>query len=656
MNYRNPRNSSRRTSYIHQRSNSQILYYRIVIPSDLRNFFKTVEFRRSLHTAYRREAQQMALHVTAQFHHIFRLLRKCKEGDMGAFRDLFEKIEIAKLEFAVAAYNSGKDSSPLLDEITQWSPSVEDMNNLMNYIFTEELKTLSELPILGLKEPEGEVRYKQQLNKVINNTQKSIKEKAYKDIGAILITEFLIEHGVVPGLTEEEIQKIGLGGGRALINYAKAQLARLDGDYDFEKEHLSYDIEKLPEAFRGKAKYEQKETLSDTPLSNNISTYSTTAPAEENLKAKCPKLSEAFEGYIQHSQLRGKYSNVSSKDSAKSKLRLFITYFGDLKLSDITRDDANNYLKVMQATPSKWYTAKKFKHRPIHDIVEEFQKKIENNETIADDILMKPTTMNNHINMLKSICDWAIDEGFITKNPFHNLTTQDKRNKRTLRHPFSTTHLREIFFSDRYRTDDFLHPYAFWTPIIALYSGMRSGEISQLRKSDIKCVDNVWCFHVTTEEPNPPKDENYRKSLKAGTKERMVPIHPFLLNNLNFLSFVKSVPPTKYNVLFTGIPPVGGKWGKYTSKSFNDFANEVLGFDSKYRFHSFRHTFKDFYRQGEIYNPVCAAFIGHSNKNETEVERRYGSDYLPSIMKKYLYQLEYDIDLSHLANSKFVIK
>lgn len=60
----------------------------------------------------------------------------------------------------------------------------------------------------------------------------------------------------------------------------------------------------------------------------------------------------------------------------------------------------------------------------------------------------------------------------------------------------------------------------FWVPLIALYSGLRLGEIVQLLAADLREEQGVWFFDVT-------KGED--KSLKTANSERRVPVHPQLL-------------------------------------------------------------------------------------------------------------------------------
>ena len=42
----------------------------------------------------------------------------------------------------------------------------------------------------------------------------------------------------------------------------------------------------------------------------------------------------------------------------------------------------------------------------------------------------------------------------------------------------------------------------FWLPLIALYSGMRMGEIVQLLASDLKQEGDIWYFDVSRGEGN----------------------------------------------------------------------------------------------------------------------------------------------------------
>lgn len=73
----------------------------------------------------------------------------------------------------------------------------------------------------------------------------------------------------------------------------------------------------------------------------------------------------------------------------------------------------------------------------------------------------------------------------------------------------------------------------FWVPLIALFSGMRMNEICQLHAADIHRLDGVDCFFVT----EGPSDSDNGKRLKTAASERLIPIHPALIE-MGFMTFV----------------------------------------------------------------------------------------------------------------------
>ena len=59
----------------------------------------------------------------------------------------------------------------------------------------------------------------------------------------------------------------------------------------------------------------------------------------------------------------------------------------------------------------------------------------------------------------------------------------------------------------------------YWIPLIALFSGMRLGEICPLYLDNIKKVKTRWCFNLQEEEG---RDD---KGLKTISSRRILPIH-----------------------------------------------------------------------------------------------------------------------------------
>jgi integrase len=63
-------------------------------------------------------------------------------------------------------------------------------------------------------------------------------------------------------------------------------------------------------------------------------------------------------------------------------------------------------------------------------------------------------------------------------------------------------------------------------PLIGLHTGMRLNEICQLDVTDVRLVDGIACICITPSSQVGSND----KSLKTSVSERLVPLHPNLLN------------------------------------------------------------------------------------------------------------------------------
>ena len=71
----------------------------------------------------------------------------------------------------------------------------------------------------------------------------------------------------------------------------------------------------------------------------------------------------------------------------------------------------------------------------------------------------------------------------------------------------------------------------YWVPLIALFSGMRAGEIVQLQLKDVRLNDQWWVFDIN-------KGDDGSKAVKTASSLRQVPIHPSLME-LGFMEWVE---------------------------------------------------------------------------------------------------------------------
>lgn len=169
--------------------------------------------------------------------------------------------------------------------------------------------------------------------------------------------------------------------------------------------------------------------------------------------------------------------------------------------------------------------------------------------------------------------------------------------------------------------------------MVALYSGMRAGEILQLLRSDVKNENGIWYFDVS-------KGEGEDKKIKTVSSIRQVPIHEKLIQ-LGFLDQIADIQPKQR--IFPDIER--GSDGYYShnfSKWWGRYSREIGFWKDKTAFHSFRHTFKDALSDAQVPEISARALMGHANDS---VHGNYGSGPSLITLKNHIDKIAYPISL-----------
>lgn len=163
-----------------------------------------------------------------------------------------------------------------------------------------------------------------------------------------------------------------------------------------------------------------------------------------------------------------------------------------------------------------------------------------------------------------------------------------------------------------------------WIPWLALYSGARVNELTQLRKQDVREIDGVWCLSIT---PEAGSVKNY--------KVRTVPLHDDLITQ-GFLDFVTScsratlfytASDKSSNALLTPYKKMGenlAKWIRELGVTDPDVAPN----------RGFRHRFKTIARRVGMDAEVRDALQGHAPRTEGEVYGEYPIEVLKRAIDK----------------------
>lgn len=215
--------------------------------------------------------------------------------------------------------------------------------------------------------------------------------------------------------------------------------------------------------------------------------------------------------------------------------------------------------------------------------------------------------------------------------------------------PFKNEQLLKIFDPEY----DFFknNPDAFWSCMIALFTGARMNAAITLQYKDIFTKDGIACIQFLSNHPI--------KQLKNEASERLVPIHKQLLE-LGFVDYIKR-KQTKLKAKDTDfiITKCQTKSGQYNNKYFtrvlSPFFTDIrvkTEANDGYDFHSFRKNISIAMQDAGIINTYINDVIGW--EGQSTMEQSYSNHRLEEI-KAQLNKFEYDFLKPHFAEWKTIM-
>jgi integrase len=234
-------------------------------------------------------------------------------------------------------------------------------------------------------------------------------------------------------------------------------------------------------------------------------------------------------------------------------------------------------------------------------------------------------TTEKRVSQIRSLYKRAVKARLLQENPALHVEVPKPRNPLPARVQYEQDDLECIFRSAIYTVGD--RPSggkgeaAAWLPLLALYTGARLEELSQLRLDDIGNSDGIDFIRITDEGPH--------QKLKNKGSRRRIPMHSKLVK-AGFLKYVERLRKAGEDRLFPELKQDSkGDWGGVWSKFWGKYARRSIGLDDKRKtFHSFRHTFKTACRHAGLTEEVHDALTGHSGGG---VGRRYGRQSLQAL-------------------------
>ena len=288
--------------------------------------------------------------------------------------------------------------------------------------------------------------------------------------------------------------------------------------------------------------------------------------------------------------------------------------------SAIDKKAVREWHELLRQLPIKAAEIKEFRGMPIKSIVK------------ANAKIGKPTisrrTQNKYLAALGSFCRWLDKLGYIDGNPVIGMHDMIDKGVQPVR-SYTMDELQAIFMSPiftGFQSDEKDHlpgnlrtrDWRFWLPIIALFTGARLGEITQLLVDDVREETNGnWVLHIT-------EVGDFEKSIKTKGSQRIIPVHRELAR-VGFLDYHAALKTRGEKRLFPEVcANARGQISGTPSRWYGRYLERIGLKDGRAtNFHSFRHTVADAFRRAGCLDAQFSFMLGHTSR-ETGVTRGYG--------------------------------
>ena len=297
-----------------------------------------------------------------------------------------------------------------------------------------------------------------------------------------------------------------------------------------------------------------------------------------------PRLSSLLEPFIDL-MVRDQGWRGQTLAQNRATYRMFIEVAGDLPIRSYHRRHCGEFYELLRRLPALYAKNAAWKGLALREIAA---------ATEGQDMeRLSMKTLKRHFSALGRLFRYCIEQGhYDGQNPAHGFSFPQKGRPSQRREMWCGEKLRDLFLSPVWTGcrskskravpgDLIIQDDKYWLPLLGLFHGNRLEEFAQLRRSDVRCEDDVWYLDINDEGDKQVKNEQ---------SKRRVPLHPEVLG-LGFLDYVTTVAPNDSDPLFPDLEPGGadGKRGHSFTKWWTRYRKEVGLYEKGLDYHSFRH-------------------------------------------------------------------
>ena len=286
-------------------------------------------------------------------------------------------------------------------------------------------------------------------------------------------------------------------------------------------------------------------------------------------------------------------------------IQFFITVMGDCRIGALDREAAGEYFAILKQLPANMGRLKKYRGKTIPELI------------AMKDPPQSETNVSKKIERVSTMFKWALMEKRkwgIDANPF--IGFGQSGDSETSRRPFTHDELVALFTHPAFVLRKFNTTYSFWLMPLAIFTGARLSELTQLDLQDFVEIDGIWCIDINDIDAGETiEDGGRKKRVKTKNARRLVPIHRELIR-IGILRYVETLRARSQRHLFPELSRTRRDGtGHAASNWFGRFRVSVgVGIEAKQEavFHSFRHLFiTNILDAGGISPHQLAPIVGH---------------------------------------------
>jgi integrase len=280
------------------------------------------------------------------------------------------------------------------------------------------------------------------------------------------------------------------------------------------------------------------------------------------------RFSVAAEAYLAERQRdRGTRMSESSLRNHRTAYRLFTDYAEDPNIGAIDRRMASGFLDTISRLDAGWGKHTGVKSMPLKDLVRRYS---------VEKGGLSNNTLNHYVSSLRSLYVWCRRRGDVTVTGDNPFSEQSRKIADAGWVPYERAEIKKLLAHAK----DPLR----WYVLVAMYSGMRLGEICSAK---IEREHGVYYFNVTA-----GKTKNAR---------RKVPVHSELLRN--------GILDAEYRTMSSS----------EVTNNFTRLRQRIGLTRDRLSFHSLRKNFTTKLDEAAVANSDIAMLLGHSRSFSLDV-------------------------------------